>query len=520
MTLLCFLLDIRTIPPSLLRDLKQVKISYSPKGNFNLRNFHHAVNNLPSESFLMGSNSSDHNDISTPDVMLPRVISDESLYLRNDKDIMKKVICVGCSLIKNSENLRKTLMEAAERCISVEFVILESDRFHGFSEEMEKLVNSITDMENCTIQSFVPSAYILSGLVKKWFQDMNNDAEEPTQAIFHFKTGIIGTTNQIFCNIFPTCKVNLEDIKQSLSCRCHGIPVTNRVRAMTNRPHFCRASGRALEASELIENALMVGGQTLLHMPSFHSFPQLSEKTFNPVNFHVIERTKLASLDEGAILGGSHMVTPAASLESESATDELDGADLNNQAFYGLSRCLSLSDQGLVCTSTCNTETMKHAPFQYFYLLLPSNNGTMLLRRLAASEEIWPIPETAQAGDVTLPEELLTSIQKSLSKVDLRDYNPLHHDRGFHQRLNSLVKESLHPGSIPPENAEGEEDALDEEKTSRILERLEMPGPKKGMGALPTIVTSRVQKAHGPPSVPGPIQPLRPIFQRLKRAHR
>ena len=49
-------------------------------------------------------------------------------------------------------------------------------------------------------------------------------------------------------------------------------------------------------------------------------------------------------------------------------------------AFYGLCRCLFLSDQGLICSSICNTESMKNAPFQCFYLLQPSSKGTMLLR--------------------------------------------------------------------------------------------------------------------------------------------
>ncbi|KAK4571788.1 hypothetical protein RGQ29_030264 [Quercus rubra] len=91
MVLVCFVIDLRSLPPQLLRDVKQsllevanfyaisseseslrdkiglcyvfrnrisssdeLKIAYSPspRGNFDLRDFHHAVNHLPTDSFL------------------------------------------------------------------------------------------------------------------------------------------------------------------------------------------------------------------------------------------------------------------------------------------------------------------------------------------------------------------------------------------------------------------------------------------------------------------------------------
>ncbi|KAI9114287.1 hypothetical protein K1719_014515 [Acacia pycnantha] len=96
MVQVCFILDLRSLAPPLLRDLKQsllqlanfyavsntsssprrksnspsdkiglcyvfknrlfssdeLKIAYNPGGNFNLRDFHHAVNSLPSDAFL------------------------------------------------------------------------------------------------------------------------------------------------------------------------------------------------------------------------------------------------------------------------------------------------------------------------------------------------------------------------------------------------------------------------------------------------------------------------------------
>jgi hypothetical protein len=48
--------------------------------------------------------------------------------------------------------------------------------------------------------------------------------------------------------------------------------------------------------------------------------------------------------------------------------------------FYGLCETLFKLDQGLVCSSTCNTETMKIGTLACYYLLQPSEKGPMLLR--------------------------------------------------------------------------------------------------------------------------------------------
>ena len=48
--------------------------------------------------------------------------------------------------------------------------------------------------------------------------------------------------------------------------------------------------------------------------------------------------------------------------------------------FYGLCETLFKLDQGLVCSSSCNIETMKIGILQCHYLLQPSEKGPMLLR--------------------------------------------------------------------------------------------------------------------------------------------
>ncbi|TVU22310.1 hypothetical protein EJB05_31995, partial [Eragrostis curvula] len=50
----------------------------------------------------------------------------------------------------------------------------------------------------------------------------------------------------------------------------------------------------------------------------------------------------------------------------------------------------------------------------------------------------------------TVTEEIKNSIVTSLSKIALKEYNPLQHERGFHSKLICLVKNSLQFGSIDP----------------------------------------------------------------------
>lgn len=77
----------------------------------------------------------------------------------------------------------------------------------------------------------------------------------------------------------------------------------------------------------------------------------------------------------------------------------------------------------------------------------------MLLRRLAGSEEILPLPCVNRDCNSKVKMEIKNSIETSLSKIVLKDYNPLQHERGFHSKLNRLVKDSLQFGSIDPASA-------------------------------------------------------------------
>nr|XP_051207506.1 uncharacterized protein LOC127323400 [Lolium perenne] len=449
MALLCFLLDLRNIPPPLLRLLKQcllhlanhyaatpsptasasaaplpdrmalcyvhhdaarsspeLKISYRPGEKFNIRDFHHAVGNLPLDGFLHEQHAGD--------VPLQNLFSNRAIYSWATDDISKKVIAI-CFSAQNTDALRRSLMDASEQCITVEFVMLETEAdaymYDDVSGNSNNFIHRIGDLENCVVRRYSPETQVLNGLVKRWLEELNDDKEETLQAVFVFRVPIVKSVNQVSCNIypaadqiidgFPYCQVigiiyttyesmtvySVQDVQQHTTqwgyangeytkqiCKCHGCPIDH---VTTNKSkRVCPTTSRHLAASDVTDTAVKIGEQTL------------------------------ASLNEGVIMGKSHVVIPSSN-DEVALTDE--SLDRNTKIFYGLCETLFKLDQGLVCSSTCNTETMKIGTLACYYLLQPSEKGAMLLRRLAGSEEILPLANVSRSCNYTVGNNMKTT---------------------------------------------------------------------------------------------------------------
>ncbi|KAD4585559.1 hypothetical protein E3N88_23160 [Mikania micrantha] len=495
MVMLCFLLDLRTLSPPLLRDLKQsllqlanfyaisspgglksisksksladkiglcyvirnrisssseMKEAYRPRGNFSLRDFHHAVNNLPTDAFL--PELTNNITISCSDAHLETVLSDKVLYSwgGDNEDVGRKLIVISSCLLENLDSVtKKILVVAAEKCVSVDFVLLEqvsSGVFSDISESINSFSKNICDLENCSFRNRLPDAKVLCTLVKEWLNDLRDEAE--LQGRLKFKRNILESLNQICCNLIPSFNPIIDEFEPCQVCRCHGYPLNDQ-HGNKMMKSTCPVTGIELGTLDLVCNSLKVGNQTVLLMPSFHYYTKLKQ-VITPIDFNVIERTNLGSLSEGLIVGTPFVVVPSTSNE----VDDTDQTELNNQVFQGLCSALHSLDQGLVCSSRCNTETMRETPFQCYYILLPSNNGVMLLRRLAGSEEVIPIADVSQSFDLIDAKDMRESVKASLLEIEATDYNPISHERGFHQKLNVLVKESLHFGSLPTKSEE------------------------------------------------------------------
>ena len=60
-------------------------------------------------------------------------------------------------------------------------------------------------------------SWVMCGVVKRWLQELKDDVEEPLKAVFLFKNTIVGSVDQIYCNLFassnqivdgfPSCQV-------------------------------------------------------------------------------------------------------------------------------------------------------------------------------------------------------------------------------------------------------------------------------------------------------------------------
>ncbi|KAK4414054.1 hypothetical protein Salat_2818200 [Sesamum alatum] len=670
MVLLCFVLDLRSLSPPVLRDLKQsllqlanyyavscqkinnssdsthsiskplldrigvcyvlrnrtscsdeLKIAYNPHGNFNLRDLHHALNNLPADAFLPEYNDS---VCEYKDLKLADVLSEKTIYTwgDHDKNVARKVIFISSYLVGTLDSVTmNALMDAADKRVSMEFILLEqtSSYLGDFTENINHFVKQIGSLKNCSFQTCLPNLQVLHGLAKRWFQELKDDMEEPLQAQFIFKTNLISTLNQISCNLRTAVNPIVDEFIFCQTCRCHGIPLDHASVNQTKRSSSCPVTNDDLGALDIIENSVRVGEQTTLYLPSFRGSPKLKQVS-SPINFIVIQRTNLGSLSEGLIMGPTYFVTPSTLHDS----DENDKSEQNKQLFQVVCSVLNSLDQGLVCSSSCNIETAMEISFRCYYILLPSDKGLMLLRRLSASEEVLPIPDVSQFISSVAIQEIENTVQASLLKLcdcikvqrrkffsliiaqaelEVSDYNPVQHERGLHQKLNLLVKESLQFGAILPKSKEGTSSSnsnlrspeaqaagrvvvpvdelphfdpkpeekktspclaeeweqlvitelkgihsptcisnlkLDQlvtspsqsnrqvdEKTSRILERLELPRQLKRKAVSPTLSTTLSAPAKKPliPYQPtdsadqGPVlsQPIKPNFQRTKK---
>ncbi|CAN1787816.1 hypothetical protein LINPERHAP1_LOCUS17800, partial [Linum perenne] len=329
---LCYVIDDRS------SSSVELKVAYSPRGEFCLRDFHHAVNDLPTDSFLPEIGDSD-TICSCVDMKLSSILNDQALYSWGGRDVKRNLIFL-------SSYFPRTIDDAGKKLLT--------------------------------------------------------------------------------------------------TCRCHDTQLHQVAEGRVETFSF-PVSASILGASDVISNSVRVA----------EKIPMKPEYVSLPIEFTIIQRTNLSSLSEGVIIGSPYIVTPADYHKIGISSSEEDLPELNAQAFQGICHALHSTDQGLICSSYYNLKTMMAAAFNCFYILQPSENGPMLLRRLLGSEEALPLPDLNRVASASITQDIQSSIQAVLLKIESSDYNPLLHERGFHQKLNSLINESLQLGWIPPKLVEG-----------------------------------------------------------------
>jgi hypothetical protein len=99
------------------------------------------------------------------------------------------------------------------------------------------------------------------------------------------------------------------------------------------------------------------------------------------------------------------------------------------------------------------------------------------VQRIAAEEEILVVPQSVQRSTWTsVPDHITNSVASCLSKMWVRTYILLEHERGCHSKLIGLAKESLDFGSMKLTNP-GPSPELPPAKALHISEGVELPGP-------------------------------------------
>uniref|UniRef100_A0A803MXN8 Uncharacterized protein n=1 Tax=Chenopodium quinoa TaxID=63459 RepID=A0A803MXN8_CHEQI len=483
MALLFFALDLRTLSPPLLSQLKQcllelanlyafsaptsklkrrkfdssiedriglcylqrsaasssdeLKVVYSPRGNsFSLRDFHYAVNHLPSDSYSpplfedSGSN------------ILNLIISDEVLNSAGGKDSEKKLILISSCLLGNLDyNAKKTLMDAADRCISVEFLFLEqkSSQLSDLSENINKFRGQICDLENCSFNAYLPDGQVFNGLAKRWLRELTESTEELLEANFLFQKSIAGSVNRICCRL--CCSINqiMDGFNLCETHRCHDIRRDDKNSSAFKECPLYHVKNYDVEPDDADNSSMTVGDNGLLADMSWRCWKNLCQVP-SVVNLNVIERTSLASLNEGVVVGRPYFVFPSVAQETDTAPEDSDLHQLNSRraCLLPLNGIVIGSFPGAVSCTSVNGSGSDMLP-------KPS-----LVQRLAGAEEILPFPE-ANIDDSSITEEIDHCIQQCLMEVELKDYNPVQHCGGFHQKLNQVVEENLRLGLLAPE---------------------------------------------------------------------
>ncbi|XP_066305613.1 uncharacterized protein [Miscanthus floridulus] len=85
--------------------------------------FPHAVNNIPLDGFRADQPGG---SLPTGDVSLTNLFSNKAIYSWATDDVSKKMIAI-CMPAQNTEALRRSLMDAAEQCVAVDFIMLEAE---------------------------------------------------------------------------------------------------------------------------------------------------------------------------------------------------------------------------------------------------------------------------------------------------------------------------------------------------------------------------------------------------------
>ncbi|CAK9257047.1 unnamed protein product [Sphagnum jensenii] len=473
---------------------KEVHVVYKSKSPFDLREFYHKVISIPAMELPTSSSATVSAGASCGLCQvscLSRILKgEEGLLSWGTPEIRKKVVMISGQFMEAGASLTQTILEAADQLVEIEFIQIEHKEKTGPGTQQAELLQEanpfakcVSGFENCTFQIMEWDPWILLSLAKRWFQEIVTECEGPMEVVLEFPDSLGGDVNRVFCS-FHTSILHIADtIKPCQTCRCHGQVITAPPHkgSIAGQATSCPVTGQQLDSVDLVGDNVLVGAETVFHLPSFKTAPLLPatyDKTGPPVIFKINRCIPLDSVDEGLCFGIPHTAVPSSDIENEISSGDSDNLEKNEQIFVAICRDLNVRACGLLCTSAYNIEVRSEVSFPCFYLLMPAQTGqSFVAKRIAAEEEILVVPQSVQRSTWTsVPDHITNSVASCLSKMWVRTYILLEHERGCHSKLIGLAKESLHFGSMKLTNP-GPSPELPPAKALHISEGVELPGP-------------------------------------------
>ncbi|KAJ7530255.1 hypothetical protein O6H91_15G086500 [Diphasiastrum complanatum] len=513
--IICFVLDVCSFPPSLLTDLQEslrqlsnllalrkpnrsssvasinsiglcsiciapvtrlyeVQVVLAAKSPFNLRDFHHAVSSLNA----LANNCHSHPRSRTSGMkQFQGQVSCLTQLTRGKNGISswgspgasKKLVVISSHFAEDALTFHDVILEAVEQCLMIEFIQIEPaenhDRQEGDSSSFgvvqstssSKFHGSVTKYENCTFRIVEWNPWSLLRLVKHWLQDVVTESEGPLEIVLCFQESPKEDTRRVFCSVHAAVLKLADVFIPCKTCRCHGMVLDlQKKSSQETRRAFCPFSGQDLDVHDVASNCVSIGHETILYYPSFKNPPKppvIYESGGPPAIFKVVKCLPLDFLDEGLLFGMPYYVLSSSEVDMDAVDEDAQKVAENDQFFKVLCQCLCAQDSGLLCTSTTDVETGIESSFCCFYLLLPAENGSLMLKRIAGTEDFLPFPQAAQlANKANVPEHIRLSVYSLIKKLQADNYDPLNHERGCSTKLDSVLKETLHFWPTPIQN--------------------------------------------------------------------
>ncbi|CAI5952934.1 unnamed protein product [Closterium sp. NIES-64] len=327
------------------------------------------------------------------------------------------------------------------------------------SSRLEELEDAVSGYENCSLHCMLCDPLQLDAYTKRWLQHLHSCGADTTiDFALQFGTskakskrtqgdntgagaGRTAAPLSITCSAHPTVLQLHDTIQPCLTCRCHGVPLP----FPSTLPNLSNPSSRPSNPS------LPLAKPPSLRCPVSGQRLDASDVTSNTVLLGASGTGGRRSSGGG---GGSWDGDPGDLELDFSNSTELSEMERNEHAFAALCRSLNQHDNGLLCSSLVDADTRMDVSFPCYYLLLPTEAGSLLLRRVASAEELLPLPPRPISNhgeeDDEKGEEVAAAVDLALSQLEEEAFNPVEVERGCHQRLQWLLKESLYFQPIPP----------------------------------------------------------------------